>query len=106
MIDNLLTNSHQIGMNDDDKTEIASVYHSYFDRLMQHNNENPFIQLTNLLQNWKSRPELAREQLKLHDILEEWLYNYLYQNNVTEYNNKQGNKVLLPNINTIFNKQN
>ncbi|HGJ5866105.1 MAG TPA: hypothetical protein ACHBZ9_14230 [Arsenophonus nasoniae] len=86
LIHDVLTNGHQAEVDESDKEAMASVYHAYFDHLTQyHNNNNPFIQLSNLSQNWKSRPDLARQQLKENDIDESWLNNYLYKNSVVEY---------------------
>lgn len=107
MIHDVLTNADQARVAESDKKAMASVYHAYFDHLTQHhNNNNPFIQLSNLSQNWHSRPALARQQLKENDIDESWLNNYLYKNSAVEYQNRQGQTVLLPNIDTIFNQQN
>ncbi|WGL97819.1 pentapeptide repeat-containing protein [Arsenophonus sp. aPb] len=107
MIHYVLTNSHQAGVAESDKKAMASVYHAYFDHLTQHhNNNNPFIQLSNLSQNWQSRPSLARQQLKENDIDESWLNNYLYKNSTVEYQNRQGETILLPNIDAVFEKQN
>ncbi|WGM01095.1 hypothetical protein [Arsenophonus nasoniae] len=107
LIHDVLTNGHQAEVDESDKEAMASVYHAYFDHLTQyHNNNNPFIQLSNLSQNWKSRPDLARQQLKENDIDESWLNNYLYKNSVVEYQNRQGETVLLPNIDAAFEKQN
>lgn len=63
----------------------ASIYDSYFDYLKQSDQNNPFIKLLTLLPNWQSRPELARQQLKEHDIDEGWLNDYLYKNREVEY---------------------
>ncbi|HGJ5867230.1 pentapeptide repeat-containing protein [Arsenophonus nasoniae] len=84
----------------------ASIYDSYFDYLKQSDQNNPFIKLLTLLPNWQSRPELARQQLKEHDIDEGWLNDYLYKNREVEYKNRQGEKPLLPNIDKVFEYQN
>ncbi|MFS1563401.1 MAG: hypothetical protein ACL7AX_07345 [Candidatus Arsenophonus phytopathogenicus] len=60
--------------------EMTDVYHNYFDYFTQYDQNNPFIKLVTLSQNWKSRTELARQQLKAHDVEESWLYDYLYHN--------------------------
>lgn len=82
------------------------IYHDYFNYLHQSTHNNPFIQLGHLLQNWLTRPELARQQLKDHGVDEDRLKNYLYKNGEVEYRNQQGKMSSLPNIDTIFEQQN
>ncbi|WGL99603.1 pentapeptide repeat-containing protein [Arsenophonus sp. aPb] len=83
-----------------------TLYQQYFHYLHQFSQNNPFIQLSQLLQDWQSRPALARQQLKQHDIAEDCLNNYLYKNREVEYPNNQGEITLLPNIDEIFTQQN
>ncbi|MFS1564035.1 MAG: hypothetical protein ACL7AX_11405 [Candidatus Arsenophonus phytopathogenicus] len=54
------------------------------------------------MQDWQSRPELARQQLKQHDIAEDWLNDYLYKNREVEYRNNRDGITLLPNIDEIY----
>lgn len=89
-----------------DEQDMPSIYLNYFNELHQFGQDNPLIQLTNLLQHWQSRPELARQQLKQYDISVDRLDNYLYKNRETEYENRQGKSVLLPNIDAVFKQQN
>ncbi|HGJ5892595.1 MAG TPA: pentapeptide repeat-containing protein [Arsenophonus apicola] len=86
--------------------EMTNVYNNYFDYLTQSEQNNPFIKLINLSKNWQSRPELAREQLKAHDISENWLDEYLYHNREVAFINRRGEEPLLPNINKVFADQN
>ncbi|WP_119712149.1 hypothetical protein [Arsenophonus endosymbiont of Aleurodicus floccissimus] len=81
---------------------MTSVYDSYFDYLKQSGQNNPFIKLITLLQKWQSRLELARQQLKEHDIDEGWLNNYLYKNLEVKYTNRRGDTPLLPNIDSLY----
>ncbi|UBX27841.1 hypothetical protein [Arsenophonus apicola] len=83
-----------------------TIYQQYVNYLHHFSQNNPFIQLSQLLQDWQSRPALARQQLKLHAIAEDWLNTYLYKNNEVEYHNNQGEIALLPNIDEIFKQQN
>ncbi|HGJ5854260.1 hypothetical protein QE197_07985 [Arsenophonus nasoniae] len=82
------------------------IYQQYVNYLHQFSQNNPFVQLRQLLQDWQCRPALARQQLKQYDIAEDWLNNYLYKNREVEYPNNQGEITLLPNIDEIFNQQN
>ncbi|HGJ5869067.1 hypothetical protein [Arsenophonus nasoniae] len=82
------------------------IYHDYFNYLHQSTHNNPFIQLSHLLQNWQTRPELARQQLKDHGVDEDWLNNYLYKNRERDYPDQQGKMSSLPNIDKIFEQQN
>lgn len=86
--------------------EMTDVYHNYFDYLTQYGQNNPFIKLVTLSQSWKSRTELARQQLKAHDLEESWLDDYLYHNREVDFPNKQRQMISLPNINQIFAEQN
>ncbi|MDR5616752.1 pentapeptide repeat-containing protein [Arsenophonus sp.] len=85
---------------------MPSIYPHYFNYLHQSSQNNPFIQLSYLLQNRQSRPELASQQLKDHGVDEDWLNNYLYKNREVDYPNQQGKISTLPNIDTIFEQQN
>ncbi|WGL98747.1 pentapeptide repeat-containing protein [Arsenophonus sp. aPb] len=84
----------------------ASIYDSYFDYLKQSGQNNPFIKLIALRESWQSRPDLARQQLKEHDIDEGWLNDYLYKNREVKYPNRRGDTPLLPNIDNVFKYQN
>lgn len=86
--------------------ESGAIYQQYFNYLHQFSQNNPFIQLSHLLQDWQSQPEFARQQLKQHDIAEDWLNDYLYKNREVEYRNNQDEITLLPNIDEIFKQQN
>lgn len=85
---------------------MLSIYHIYFDHLTQHSKNNPFVQWVQRVNNWKSRPELARQQLIEHNVEQTWLNNYLYKNSDVKYHDRQGNAVVLPNIDKVFNNQN
>ncbi|HGJ5897361.1 pentapeptide repeat-containing protein [Arsenophonus apicola] len=85
---------------------MTAVYDNYFAYLKQSGQNNPFIKLITLLQNWQSRPELARQQLKEHDIDEGWINDYLYKNRQVNYLNRRGETALLPNIDKVFKDQN
>ncbi|HGJ5889994.1 MAG TPA: hypothetical protein ACHBZA_01175, partial [Arsenophonus apicola] len=94
-----------------DSTEInqqamPSIYQNYFNELRQASQNNPLLQFINLLQNWQSRSELARQQLKAHDIEGSWLNEYLYHNREVAFINRRRQESLLPNINKIFADQN
>jgi hypothetical protein len=86
--------------------EMTDVYANYFDYLIQSEQNNPFIKLINLSQNWKSRPELASQKLTAHNIPSSWLNDYLDQNREVTIENEQGETFLLPNIDEVFAEQN
>lgn len=106
MIHSVLNDRYHQVTDEIDKGKMLSIYYIYFDHLAQHSKTNPFIQLVGLSNNWKSWPELARQQLMEHNVEQTWLNNYLYKNSDVKYYNRQGKAVLLPNIDTVFNHQN
>ncbi|HGJ5880427.1 MAG TPA: pentapeptide repeat-containing protein [Arsenophonus nasoniae] len=106
LIHSVLKNNYQQITHEIDKAKMFSIYHIYFDHLTEHSKNNPFVQWVQRVNNWKSRPELARQQLIEHNVEQTWLNNYLYKNSDVKYHDRQGNAVVLPNIDKVFNNQN
>lgn len=66
---------------------------------------NPFLQFSQAASQWKTRPQLARQQLKNHGVAETWLKIYLDRHRAAEYPGEKG-KVTLPDIDKLFKQQN
>ncbi|GKW40948.1 MULTISPECIES: putative adhesin [Pectobacterium] len=92
--------------------DINKIFISYFENTsnwMESN--NPYTQLNNQANGWKSRTELAIELLKNHNVNEGRLSDYLNAHEkltvITDGNYiTLPNVITLPNIDEIFNKQN
>lgn len=66
---------------------------------------NPFLHFSYEAERWKTRPELALQQLEKHRVPGKWLNNYLNQRGATEYIVKK-ERVTLPDIDNLFDQQN
>lgn len=106
LIHHQLKTSYKTNSTEINQQAMPSIYQNYFNELRQASQSNPLLQFINLLQNWQSRSELARQQLKAHDIDESWLNEYLYHNREVAFINRRGEESLLPNINKVFADQN
>lgn len=79
------------------------IYLQYFDYLKKN---NPFVQLSVLKQNCKTRPELAVSELEKKRISVDNVFNYLYKEKQNDYINQEGSNVTVPGIDAVFHQQN
>lgn len=67
---------------------------------------NPVTRLPDLIDQWQSRPQLARKVLKENNVPVSFLNRYLDQHQETVYRYDNGKTVTLPDIDNVFHQQN
>jgi hypothetical protein len=111
--------------NEQEMQQAFQYYFNYID--LWEKNNNPFVQLPNLIQEWKSRTALATETLLAYRISDKWTSNYLNGHNKIKFISKKQREesfgqahpftyinsrlnpaktIILPNIDKIFTEQN
>lgn len=109
--------------------EMKQIFIDYFRFIYEwEKNNNPFTLFPNLITSWKTRTELAAQELRRHNVSDEWITSYLNQHDTMIIGDRRWEEsvwplsyyrtrhkgihlhppksILLPNIDSVFEKQN
>lgn len=91
-----------------DPEKMQQIFKHYFDHTAAWVKEhNPLIKLPEMVNNWKTRRELALEELRKKGVSESWVIDYLDSHDITHLPmSGHSSRAALPNIDECFSDQN